>query len=163
MKHKITLRPITDEDQPFLRRLYSSTRQDEMALVDWTEEQKREFLTMQFMAQHKFYLEQFRRARFDLMLLGDEPIGRLYVDRRRDELRIIDIALLPQYRSQGIGSYFMKQLLAEAAAKNLPVRIHVEHYNPAMRLYRRLGFQQIDENGVYYLMEWRAGSGAGYQ
>lgn len=156
MKHEITLRPIADDDQPFLCRLYATTRADEMAVVDWTEAQKTEFLTMQFTAQHKFYLDQFRQASFDVLMLGQEPIGRLYVDRRPDEIRIIDIALLPAYRNRGIGSHFMKQLLAEAGERGVPVRIHVEHYNPAMRLYERLGFRQIDEDGVYHLMEWSA-------
>ncbi len=38
--------------------------------------------------------------------------------------------------------------------KRLPVRIHVQQSNPAFHLYQRLGFQKIDENGVYFLMEW---------
>jgi ribosomal protein S18 acetylase RimI-like enzyme len=149
-----TLRPITLSDEAFLCRLYASTREDEMALVDWDDAQKKAFLEMQFNAQHTFYMEQFTEAAFDVILLDGEPIGRLYVDRRPDEIRIIDIALLPEHRNRGIGSRYMRALLAEGAAAGLPVRIHVEQYNPAMRLYNRLGFQKIDEHGVYHLMEW---------
>jgi ribosomal protein S18 acetylase RimI-like enzyme len=134
--------------------LYASTRQEEMALVDWPAEKKAEFLQMQFQAQHTFYMEQFKGAAFDLLVLNGQPIGRLYLDRRVDELRIIDIALLPEYRNQGLGSRLMQKILAEAEAAGLPVRIHVEHYNPARRLYQRLGFKEIETNGVYYLMEW---------
>jgi ribosomal protein S18 acetylase RimI-like enzyme len=99
-------------------------------------------------------MEQFAGAAFDVILLDGESIGRLYVDRRPDEIRIIDIALLPEYRNRGIGSRLITALLAEGTAAGLPVRIHVEQYNPAMRLYNRLGFQKIDERGVYHLMEW---------
>jgi len=154
MNYNVTLRPITADDQEFLSGLYASTRQDEMALVDWPAEKKTEFLQMQFQAQHTFYMEQFIGAAFDLLVLNGQPIGRLYLDRRVDELRIIDIALLPECRNQGLGSRLMKGILAEAEAAGLPVRIHVEHYNPARRLYQRLGFKEIETNGVYYLMEW---------
>ena len=154
MSYNVTLRPITADDQEFLSDLYASTRQEEMALVDWPAEKKAEFLQMQFQAQHTFYMEQFKGAAFDLLVLNGQPIGRLYLDQRVDELRIIDIALLPDYRNQGLGSRLMKGILAEAEAAGLPVRIHVEHYNPARRLYQRLGFKEIETNGVYYLMEW---------
>ena len=149
-----TLRPIREDDQPFLYRLYASTREDELAMVDWTPEQKQAFLAMQFKAQHTFYMQEFAGARFDIIEMDGEPIGRLYVDRRRDEIRIIDIALLPGYRRQGIGTRYLKEVLAEGRDCDLPVRIHVEANNPAMGLYRRLGFRKIDTNGVYWLMEW---------
>ena len=83
-----------------------------------------------------------------------EPIGRLYVDRRTEEIRIIDIALLPEYRGKGVGSKLIRALLDEAEQERMPVRIHVERFNPALRLYRRLGFKVVEDEGVYYLMEW---------
>lgn len=88
------------------------------------------------------------------MLSHDRPIGRLYVDRRADEIRVVDIALLPEHRRQGIGSALLENILAEAAAAHKPVRIHVEKFNPALRLYQRLGFHQVRDTGVYFLMEW---------
>jgi RimJ/RimL family protein N-acetyltransferase len=81
-------------------------------------------------------------------------VGRLYVDRRTDEMRIIDIALLTEYRRQGIGSRLLREILAEGQAAGLPVRIHVERHNPALRLYYRLGFRKVGDRGVYYLIEW---------
>lgn len=150
----ITLRPIAPTDEPFLARLYASTRADEMAMVPWDAAQKQAFLAMQFEAQHTFYQREFRDASFDLVLLHNEPIGRLYLHRRADEVRIIDIALLPTYRNRGIGGAFMRAILAEAARAGLPVRIHVERTNPALRLYWRLGFRHVADNGIYFLMEW---------
>jgi ribosomal protein S18 acetylase RimI-like enzyme len=149
-----TLRPVTGEDLPFLYDLYASTRLEEVAMTGWPQADQEAFLAMQFHAQHTFYQEQFAGAQFDIIERDGEPIGRLYVDRRPDEIRIIDIALLPAFRGRGIGSRYLKQVLAEGQERGLPVRIHVEANNPAMRLYKRLGFRQVDTNGVYWLMEW---------
>lgn len=149
-----TLRPITAEDRELLLRIYASTRADEMAAVPWSEQEKDDFLRFQFDAQHKYYMEHFPRAAFDVILLAGEAIGRLYVDRREDEIRLIDIALLPGYRGRGLGGAILRDVLAEGTAAGKLVRIHVEHNNPAMRLYRRLGFEKIEQQGIYHLMEW---------
>ena len=122
--------------------------------MDWTDEQKDRFLDFQFGAQHDYYQEQFPDARFELVLVDGEPAGRLYVDRRADEIRLIDIALLPEFRRRGIGGRLMRQVLEEGRAAGLPVQIHVEQNNPAMRLYDRLGFRRVEDQGVYYLMRW---------
>lgn len=155
----ITYRAITSEDQPFLYGLYASTRQDELAHVDWDAVRKEAFLVMQFNAQHKFYVERFPQASFELILQDGEAIGRLYLDRREDEIRIIDIALLPVHRGQGIGTMLMQDILDEGGRLDLPVRIHVERNNPALRLYHRLGFHEVGNHGIYYLMEWKPGNG----
>ncbi len=151
----VDLRPIGPADREFLYRLYASTRQAEMSLLDWSDAEKEEFLRMQFEAQHRYYVEQFPAAQLDVVLREGEPIGRLYVDRRDDEIRLIDIALLPEHRGGGIGGAMMRELLDEAREAGMPVRIHVERFNPAMRLYQRLGFERLEEQGVYDLMEWR--------
>jgi GNAT superfamily N-acetyltransferase len=149
----ISLRAITPDDLGTLYLIYASTRQDELAPLDWSDAQKAAFLAMQFNAQHSYYQEQFPGASFLMIMLAGEPIGRLYLERRADEIRIIDIALLTAYRNQGIGSAFLEAVIAEAERVGLPVRIHVEQFNPALRLYIKLGFRMIDETGVYFLME----------
>ncbi|NIS83431.1 MAG: GNAT family N-acetyltransferase [Anaerolineales bacterium] len=151
----LSLRPITPEDREFLYQVFASTHEGEMALLAWDEVQKNEFLRVQFNAQHTYYLGQFTEAAFEVVLLDGEPVGRLYVDRRQDEIRIIDIALLAEHRKKGIGSKLLSEILAEASQARLPVRIHVEQYNPALRLYERLGFSPTNHIGMYYLMEWR--------
>ena len=113
MKQQVTLRPITPDDEPFLCRLYASTREDELAVVPWSDEEKEAFLTMQFNAQHTFYQEQFKKAEFLIIQLNDEAVGRLYIDRRKDEIRLVDIALLTRHRRKGIGSMLLKNILAE--------------------------------------------------
>ncbi len=149
---KVTLRAIGPDDERFLSRLYAGTR-DDILQLDWNDAQKETFLESQFQAQHKYYKEQFPTADFKIMMQGRKRIGRLYIDRRLDEIRIIDIALLPQYRGKGIGSSFMKAIIAEAEKAGLPLRIHVAQFNPALRLYKRLGFKKIGDTGVYFIME----------
>lgn len=155
----VTFRPIGPGDQDFLHRLYASTRQEELAPVPWSEEEKAAFLRMQFEAQHKHYQEHYPQARFDLVLADGEPVGRLYVEEWPTQIRLIDIALLPEHRNRGLGSRLLRDLMAEAERARKPLTIHVEKLNPAMRLYRRLGFRSIEDKGVYDLMEWRPPEG----
>lgn len=149
----ISLRPITDADLPFLQEVYASTRAQEMTLVNWTEAQKEAFVRMQFAAQHKYYREHYARASFDVIIKDDAQIGRLYLLRDPEEIRIIDITLLPQHCGKGTGTLLLKSILAEGTEGGKPVRIHVEKFNPALRLYERLGFKKAGDTGVYYLME----------
>ena len=147
-----------EADVPFLRHLYGTTRDEEMRLVPWTSEQKAAFLDMQFTAQKAHYEEFYPACEFLVIELDGAPIGRLYIDRRDDEIRLTDIALLPEYRRRGIGRLLLEEILDEGRATNKTVTIHVEHDNPARRLYDRLGFRHLDTNGIYHFMEWRGES-----
>lgn len=149
----ISFRPIVASDRDLLSTVYASTRADEMALVDWDEKQKAAFLEMQFSAQHHYYQENYADADFFIILLDQRPVGRFYIARWPNEIRIVDLALLPEFRNAGIGTAMLKDVLNEAARVQKPVRIHVERFNKALSLYRRLGFVQIGEHGVYLLME----------
>jgi GNAT superfamily N-acetyltransferase len=151
---RIGLRPVGPGDEPFLYLVYASTRADELALVDWDEAQKDAFVRMQFTAQHRYYHEQFPDAAYQIILVDGQPGGRLYVERAVDEVLIVDIALLPEYRGRGIGTHLLHALQAEAALAGKPLRIHVERFNPALRLYARLGFRMIADRGVYLFLEW---------
>lgn len=152
----LTFRPIRPEDHDFLHRLYASTREEELAtVVDWTAEQKAAFVRQQFEAQHRHYQTYYPEASFDLVLLDGEPVGRLYVARWTREIRLVDIALVPAARGRGLGTALLRDLLAEGERSGKAVSIHVERFNPALRLYRRLGFREIEEKGPYFLMEWR--------
>lgn len=149
----LSLRPITDEDEEFLFQVYASMRLDELKDMGWSQQQLTEFINQQFQAQSNHYKTHFYDTEFSIILKDGVPIGRLYVDRRRDEIRIVEIALLTQYRGAGIGSYWLKLILQEAKDKGVVARIHVERYNPALVLYKRLGFEVIEEGDVYFLME----------
>ena len=152
---RVNLRTVVPEDMDFLFQVYASVREEELARVDWNEAQKHAFLQIQFAAQHTTYTENYAGAEFQIVEVDNQAAGRLYVHRRPDEIRIMDIALLPAYRNQGIGSRLLAGLLDEGQAEGKSVTIHVESFNRAQRLYERLGFRQIAEHGVYLLMEWK--------
>jgi ribosomal protein S18 acetylase RimI-like enzyme len=149
----IDFRPITDKDLDFLSKVYADTRADEMAVSGWEQEKIDEFLKMQFNIQHKQWMENYKGAQFDIILYNKAPAGRLYVLRKEDDIRIIDIALFRQFQRQGIGSKIMNDLITEADEKQVKLSLHVEHNNPAMGLYERLGFKKGELIGVYYFME----------
>jgi ribosomal protein S18 acetylase RimI-like enzyme len=152
----LAFRRIADRDLPFLSRLYASTRIEELAVTPWSAEQKAAFLSMQFQAQHAHYQQYYPTADWLVTMRGGVDIGRLYVDRWPSEHCVIDIAFLPEHRGSGFGGALMRDLLDEAAGAGKAVSIHVEKFNPAMRLYRRLGFVTEEDKGVYDLMRWRA-------
>jgi ribosomal protein S18 acetylase RimI-like enzyme len=149
------LRPETEADLPFLRRLYISTRWEELASVThWTDAQKIAFLDSQFDAQRSYYLVHYASAAFDVLEAQGVPAGRLYLDRQADTLLIVDIALLPQWCGRGIGTALLEAMFAEARLSGKGVTISVEKFNPAQRLYRRLGFREYAEDDVYWFMHW---------
>jgi ribosomal protein S18 acetylase RimI-like enzyme len=150
------LRTETLEHLEFLRALYATTRQDEMRRVPWTDEQKESFLSSQFDAQHAYYRGRFPDASYLVIFIDGAPAGRLYVHRRADEIELVDVALLPRHRGTGIGGALVRDLQDEAARSGLPLRLYVEHENPAKRLYDRLGFRVLRDIGLYFQMEWRA-------
>lgn len=147
------LKPVGSEDKDFLYRVYASTREPEMALSGWSQAQIEDFLRMQFRLQHSHYRTHYPNASFDIIYIERTPVGRLYVARSADEIRVVDLALLPAFRRQGIGTAIFNDLIAESEAKKLPLRLHVEGNNPILPFYRRLGLSITGDNGVYYAME----------
>jgi len=151
----LTFRPVTDADLPFLARVYASTRAEELAVVaSITDAEKSAFLEAQFHLQHAHYQRYYPEADWLVTTREGVDVGRLYIERWPSQHRIIDIAFLPEHRGQGAGEALLRDLMDEAAAAGKDVSIHVEKLNPAMRLYRRLGFTTEEDKGVYDLMRW---------
>ena len=157
MSNALTFRLIAESDLEFLYRVYASTRQEEMALMPWGDDEKDAFLRSQFQFQQQHYRQSYPDATFAVVMLGDDEIGRLYVQRHQNEILIIDIALLPEHRGKGIGARMLQDLMQEASETVKPVCIHVLKANDsAIRLYHRLGFGKVEDVGLYDRMEWRA-------
>lgn len=150
---RVTLRPVAASDEPLLLEIYASTRAEEMAMVPWTMEQQEAFVRMQFASQQEHYKKLQPDANHDIILLNGRPVGRLYVARTNEHIEIMDITLLPQDRNSGVGSRLIKDLMEEASLSR-PLRIYVETFNPSLRLFERLGFKAVDEQGFHLLMEW---------
>jgi ribosomal protein S18 acetylase RimI-like enzyme len=151
--HDISFRPVAEGDYEFLYQVYASTREVEMAMTGWPPQQVEEFLRMQSHLQHTQYMQNYPGASFEIIRYRGSQIGRLYVHRRADEIRVIDIALLREFRRRGIGSHILGRIIEEADRRRVPVRLHVEANNPAMSMYERFGFRTREEVGVYLFME----------
>ena len=135
--------------------VYASSRREELAAVPWTDAQRESFLRIQFMAQDSSYKERFPDASYQIIMLGDEQAGRLYVLRDDKTIRILDISLLHRYRKRGVGATLIRTLIDEAKQSRKPLQIYVETFNPSLSLFMRLGFKTIKEDGINFLLEWK--------
>lgn len=153
----LSLRPATENDTDFLHAVYASGRAEEFASVPWTDEQKVEFLRGQSQAQLTYYAEHYPNAEYSIVVLDGVDIGRVLTEHRAEDLRLMDMSLLPEYRGKGVGSGLLADVVARAETLGLPVVLHVESHNPARRLYERSGFADDGEVGAYRRMKLTCG------
>jgi len=152
----VSTRPVTDADQEFLVGVYASTRAAELAQVAWDQSQKDAFIRWQFALQKQEYFTRFPDARYEVILVAGQPAGRIWVGSDDTQIRLLDIALLPEFQNRGAGTYLLKQLIDEAARSGKALRHMVFMLNEnASRFYERLGFKTIEDVGGYLHMEWR--------
>ena len=153
LTNQIDLRPaVLPDDEDFLKDLYFSTR-DDLNLLPLDEPQKQMLITMQYSAQKQQYALQFPGASHDLILCGQVPAGRLFVNREAGKIYLVDIALLAEYRGKGIGTAIMNDLVEEAGNSGAVLSLHVMKTNPAARLYIRMGLAVTADDGFYLEMK----------
>lgn len=157
----LALRPVTPADADFLFAVYASTREEEAASFGWSPDEWGSFLRMQLDAQARQYADAYPNASFDVVLLDDELVGRLYVARAPGSIHVVDVALLTAARNRGIGGRLFASLRAEADASGATLSIWVEMFNRARHFYERLGFREVEEHGVYRRMVRDPVPGAG--
>jgi len=152
----VELRPVSASDDEFLLSLYSSTREDELAQAEWAEGQKEMFLRWQFDLQRREYEARFPDAAYSVILVDQQPAGRIWVGTDDEQIRLLDIALLPDFQNRGVGTALLQRLKTEAANRGKALRHMVFVLNNnAERFYERLGFKLIEDFGAYKHMEWR--------
>ena len=152
----LTLRRVVPEDEAFLLALYGSTREEELAQVEWADGQKELFLRWQYELQRSEYETRFSDADYYIVLLDDQPAGRIWIGRDQQQIRLLDIALLAEFQNRGAGTLLLRHLMDEASLAGKPLRHMVFVLNSdAHRFYERLGFDVIDDLGAYKHMEWR--------
>ena len=154
--NSIRLRPATFDDEDFLLEVYKSSRGDDLRELGWSEDRIEEFLRMQYEAQQRFFDSEYSQANNQIILLEDRPVGRMFVDRREHEIRCLDVALLPEYRNAGMGTFLLRQLQDEARRASKPLRLQIIRFNRAVNLFERLGFMRTSETGMHFQMEWLA-------
>jgi ribosomal protein S18 acetylase RimI-like enzyme len=155
----LALRPVSPADEEFLYEVYASTRADELSQISWGEAQLKAFLKMQLNARDQSYRMYYAGIDDRIILFKNQPIGRLILVRTKEEIRLADVALLPEYRRSGIGTSVIRDLLAEADETKRPVRLQVEKPNEqAKRLYERLNFTTTGDNSTHFQMEYQPGA-----
>lgn len=152
------LRPLHDGDLPWLRDLYASTRAEELAPLSWSDAAKRTFLDSQFALQHRHYLSCYADADFLAIERDGAPAGRYYLRRAAPDHLIIDICLLPGERGHGVATTLLTQSRQQAITQGCGLQLHVRFDNDgALRLYRRLGFVVVEDQGAHLLMRCARG------
>lgn len=156
LNHSTTLRPVKPDDAAFLIQVYKSSRGEDLRELGWDETRIDEFLDMQYDAQRAFDDKDYAEANDEVILAAGERAGRLRVHARENEIRCIDLALLPEFRNQGLGTLLLRRLQREAAAANKPLRLQVIRFSRAISLFERLGFVRTSETGTHFQMEWKS-------
>lgn len=155
LTEKIELRPVVmPDDDEFLHAVYASTR-DDVKYLPFDDAGKQAFIAMQYTAQKTHYAEYFKDAKSYIVMYDGKPAGRHIIDYGKEDVRLVDMAILPEYRGLGIGTVLFKDALKDAERLGLPCVLHVIKENPAIPMYKRLGFRTVGESGFHDRMEWR--------
>ena len=154
----VTRRSMNGDDMEFLYRVYVSTR-DDIAQAPVSEEQKQALYWHQFESQHVHYQKYFKGSEFDVVLVNGKPAGRVYVHQTDDEIRIVDLSLLPEFRGKGVGEKVLSEIFEQADRCNKPLRLRVDPNKPALKWYLGLGFQKIEEEEFCWHMERKPNEG----
>lgn len=151
----VSLVATSATDRDFIFRLFSLLKIDELQAWAWDEHMRETMLRMQFDAHERHFRTNFPGADDAVVRQGELPIGRLIVLRNAEALHLADVSLLSEFRGKGIGSHLIGKLQDEATAAGVPLRLNCFVGNPARRLYQRLGFCVVADQGSHLAMEWR--------
>ncbi len=155
----LRLRPVRDsgEDAAFLHSLFVAVRAADMAAMPIDAAGKDYLLRMQYASMAETYRRDYPRARFEVIELAGQPVGRIVIDVGEDCVTYVDLALLPGAQRRGLATMLMTRLLEEPRALGLPARVRVLATNIAsLRLLSRLGFVPSGSSPPFLRLEWRA-------
>lgn len=140
-----TLRPATDDDYDFLYALHCATMRD---AVDATWGWEDEF-------QQAYFREHWDPAARKVIVVDGQDAGVLVVEERDGDIFLGLITIAPRYQGRGLGTAIIRDLQQRAREEGRALRLHVLKANPAARrLYRRLGFDIVEEREERFVMRW---------
>lgn len=152
---ELQLRNAEESDLAFLRSLYRTVRDPELALTPWSEAQRQAFSDSQFALQDRHYRAHYPGALFLVIEHQGVPVGRLYLGTAPGPLRLMDLAFMPVWRGRGWGTALVRAVVGRADREARDTLLFVESNNPAYRLYGREGFIDEGVEGVYRRMRRR--------
>ncbi|HVZ41505.1 MAG TPA: GNAT family N-acetyltransferase [Candidatus Kapabacteria bacterium] len=150
-------RPATEEDEAFVRSLYSITLRSQMPFeeTNLSNDEIEALIQYQFNAQTLHYTSNYPFADISIIHNDDEPVGRLIIIEFEDEVRLGDLMILPAHQNRGICSSIMDRYVRRGLETKRPIRLHVEKANRAVNLYRRKRFAVVEDLSSHWLMEYQ--------
>jgi ribosomal protein S18 acetylase RimI-like enzyme len=144
------------DHEEFVLALFASHKLLELGAQNWPKAMQKQISEMQFNAFEVSIKKEYPGAHDSLISVDSELAGRIIVNETEDNIRIINLSLLPAFRNKGIGTKLIKDVISEASIKKKPVYFDVDKHNPAISLYIRLGFNVVKDNEVSYTMAYKA-------
>lgn len=150
----ISSRLINKSDEDFLYCLYGLGRIEELAPLLWNNTQKESFLQSQYGARKQHYQSHYHNSIHQIITLDSFDVGMIHYCEKEDEIRLVDIAVMPEFQNKGVGTTLVEELIHFTKQCQKPLRLSVLKYNlNALRLYERLGFSVVSEDDMYNVME----------
>jgi ribosomal protein S18 acetylase RimI-like enzyme len=138
-----SLRPVTDKDYDFLYHLHVATiRPTVEATWGWDEA-----------FQADYFRSRWDPSQRQIIVVDRTDIGVVTLEERPEAVFLALIEIRPAYQDQGIGTAVIREVMADAHRRGLPVELHILKANvEARRLYERLGFRLTEERAERYVM-----------
>ena len=140
-----TLRKSTSEDADFAHNTVKVTMKDYAVKTwgAWLENESRASVS-----------KDASLGNIQIIEINGASIGTFQVVESEESIFIEQLYILPEYQNKGLGTRILMDLMAEARARSLPIKLNVLQVNPAKRLYIRHGFVVDDEDNERVYMKY---------
>ncbi|MBV9863916.1 MAG: GNAT family N-acetyltransferase [Abitibacteriaceae bacterium] len=142
---EITRRPTQEADTDFAREAHHRAYHDVsiQQFGPWDER-----------AQDRYFQTGWTAAVHEIVLCDGAPCGYACIEERPHDMHVRELVIHPDFQNRGIGSAVLRQVMARAQERQVPVRLGTFVKNRALHLYQRLGFEEFDRTEVHILLQW---------